>query len=142
MLQWKWTRKREVAALWIAEGYTDQQAADAAEVSRQTIQRWKHELEFAAEVDRLSLMVDIAGRAERLRIAMRAVRQKLKDDGTVRTERDLLDWLKFAQSETDGVKLDLAALAEAASSLAGEGSPGLAEAAEPGDGDEAAEVAG
>ena len=63
-------------------------------------------MEFSAEVDRLSLMVDIAGRAERLRIAMRLVRAK-----GYQSDRDLLDWLKYAQSETDGVKLDLTKLA-------------------------------
>lgn len=50
-------------------------------------------------------MIDIASRAERLRIAMRAVRQKVRADGTPETERDLLDWLKYAQSETIGIKL-------------------------------------
>ncbi len=65
--------------------------------------------EFAAEVDRLSVMIGIASRAERLRFAMRVVRQKTK--GNIETDKDLLDWLKFAQSETDGVKLDLPKLA-------------------------------
>lgn len=138
----RWTASREAAALALAQGYTVAQAAEAAKVGERIVYKWRRDLEFSAEVDRLSLMVDIASRACRLRIAMQAVRQKLKEDGTVRTARDILDWLRFAQSETDGVKLDLAALAEAASSLAGEGSPGLDEAAEPGDGDEASEVAG
>ena len=44
--------------------------------------------------------------AERLRIAMRLVRAK-----GYQSDRDLLDWLKYAQSETDGVKLDLTKLA-------------------------------
>jgi hypothetical protein len=50
-------------------------------------------------------MIDVASRAERLRMAMRVVRQKVRADGTVETERDLLDWLKYAQSETTGIKL-------------------------------------
>lgn len=54
-------------------------------------------------------MIGIASRAERLRFAMRVVRQKTK--GTIETDKDLLDWLKFAQSETEGVKLDLSKLA-------------------------------
>lgn len=70
-------------------------------------------MEFSAEVDRLSLMVGIASRAERLRIAKRVIRQMVRDDNYVWTEKDLLDWLKFAQGETDGVKLDMAAIAEA-----------------------------
>lgn len=50
-------------------------------------------------------MIDIASRAERLRIAMRAVRQRVRDDGTIETDRDVLDWLKYAQGETTGIKL-------------------------------------
>ena len=40
---------------------------------------------------------------------MRVVRQKVRDDGTIDTDRDVLDWLKYAQSETTGIKLGLAA---------------------------------
>lgn len=50
-------------------------------------------------------MIDVASRAERLRIAMRAVRQRVRDDGAIDTDRDVLDWLKYAQSETTGIKL-------------------------------------
>lgn len=117
VIQFKWTRKSEKAALVLSQGFTEEYTAKEAGVSRSTIARWKKNVDFQAEVDRLSLMVDISSRAERLRIAMRAARQKVKGD-YVLTEKDILDWLKFAQSETDGIKLDLAALAEAASSVA------------------------
>ena len=50
-------------------------------------------------------MIDISGRAARLRMAMRAVRQKVRADGSVETDKDVLDWLKYAQSETTGIKL-------------------------------------
>lgn len=113
MSVFQWTKSKSIAALSLASGYTEKQAAAESGVADRTIRRWKNINEFAAEVDRLSLMVDIAGRAERLRIAMRAARQKVKDDGTIDTDKDLLDWLKFAQSETDGVKLDLVKLREA-----------------------------
>jgi hypothetical protein len=63
------------------------------------------------EVDKLTLLTGIALRAERLRIAARAIRQKAPEDADrVKTSRDLLDWIKYAQSETDGVKLDIGAL--------------------------------
>lgn len=39
---------------------------------------------------------------------MRVVRQKTRADGVIETDRDVLDWLKFAQSETDGINLGLA----------------------------------
>jgi hypothetical protein len=50
-------------------------------------------------------MIDISSRAERLRMAMRVVRQRTRADGTLETDKDLLDWLKYAQSETTGIKL-------------------------------------
>jgi hypothetical protein len=66
-------------------------------------------------------MVVIASRAERLRLAMKVIRQKVAKEGAIQTEKDLLDWIKFAQSETDGAKLDLAAVLEAMESAEGPG---------------------
>lgn len=109
----KWTLARSRAAIALAEGKTQKDVAQEAEVTDRTIRDWLRIPDFAAEVDRLSLMVGIAGRAERLRLAQRVIRQKTDDDGVLSTKADLLDWLKFAQSETDGIKLDLAELASA-----------------------------
>ena len=109
--QFYWSSKRQKAALALAEGQSQQAVADAIGVCRKTICNWLCVPEFAAEVDRLSLMVGLASRSERLRIAMRVVRQKVRDDGTIETDRDLLDWLKFAQSETPGVQLSPAEVA-------------------------------
>ena len=103
--QFRWSSKRHKAALALAEGQSQQAVADAIGVCRKTICNWLCVTEFLAEIDRLSCMIDVASRAERLRIAMRAVRQKVRADGTPDTEKDLLDWLKFAQSETTGIKL-------------------------------------
>ena len=103
--QFHWSRKRQKAALALAEGQSQQGVAEAIGVCRKTICNWLCVIEFAAEVDRLSCMIDIASRAERLRIAMRVVRQRVREDGTPETEKDLLDWLKYAQSETTGIKL-------------------------------------
>jgi len=36
---------------------------------------------------------------------MRVVRQKVRADSALETEKDLLDWLRYAQSETTGIKL-------------------------------------
>jgi len=122
MSNFKWTKKREQAALWLAQGYTEAETSAEVGVTDRTIRRWKTDLEFATEVDRLSLIVGIASRAERLRIAMKAIRQKIQDDDTfVVTGKDLLDWLKFAQSETDGAKLDLAAIFAAMEETASSG---------------------
>lgn len=113
MQQFEWNDNRSKAAIGLAEGKTQQQVADECGINRSTVCRWLEHPEFAAEVDRLSLMVGIASRAERLRLAQRVVRQRTGDDGMLTTKADLLDWMKFAQSETDGVKLDLAKLAAA-----------------------------
>lgn len=106
-----WTDERSAAALLLAEGRPKAEVAREINVDPSTIFRWLTVAEFSAEVDRLSLMISIASRAERLRIAMRVARQKVKEDGTIATEKDILDWLKFAQSETDGIKLDLTKIA-------------------------------
>jgi hypothetical protein len=103
--QFHWTTKRHKAALALAEGQSQQAVAEAIGVCRKTICNWLCVTEFAAEVDRLSCIVDISSRAERLRIAMRVVRQKVRADGMPESEKDLLDWLKYAQSETTGIKL-------------------------------------
>lgn len=105
----RWTPERSQAAVMLAEGYTHKQVGDAVGKTDRAIRLWLSEVEFAAEVDRLSLMVGIASRAERLRLVQRVIRQKVKD-GNVETEKDILEWLKFVQGETDGVKLDMAAL--------------------------------
>lgn len=107
-----WTPQRAKAACILAGGGTQKEAAEEAGITDRTIRNWLDEYEFAAEVDRLSLMVGISSRAERLRIAMRVLKQKTQGN-EVKTDRDVLDWLKFAQSETDGVKLDLGKLAAA-----------------------------
>lgn len=87
--QFHWTTKRHKAALALAEGQSQQAVADAIGVCRKTICNWLCVTEFVAEVDRLSDMIDISSRAERLRMAMRVVRQKVREDGTPETEKDL-----------------------------------------------------
>ena len=109
----EWTSKREMAALTLARGETRAAAAEAAGVSERSIYSWMNVPEFAEEVDRLTLMVDVASRAHRLRIANRVIRQMVKDGEIIPTVKDLLDWLKYAQGETDGVKLDLVTLLDA-----------------------------
>ena len=102
--QFQWTSTRTKAALALAEGQSQQAVAEAIGVCRKTICNWLCVTQFAAEVDRLSCMIDISSRAERLRIAMRAVKAKTKD-GIPQSDKDVLDWLKYAQSETTGIKL-------------------------------------
>lgn len=112
MSAFTWDEQKSAVAVALAEGHTQQEVAAEHDITDRTIRRWLQDIEFAAEVDRLSLMVGIASRAERLRLAQRVIRQK-SEGGVVATFKDVLDWVKFAQSETDGAKLDLAALAAA-----------------------------
>jgi hypothetical protein len=74
------------------------------------VQRWLDDPVFGAEVDRLTMMLDITSRAARVRLAKRIVNERIRGQ-KIETKRDLLDWLKFVQSETDGVRLGLAAMA-------------------------------
>jgi hypothetical protein len=62
---------RTKAALALAEGQSQQTVAEAIGVCRKTICNWLCVREFGAEIDRLSIMIGIASRAERLRVAMR-----------------------------------------------------------------------
>lgn len=118
----KWNKKRSNVAIYLSMGLTVKEAAQKAGAGERTIYEWKKHLRFLAEIDRLSLMTDIAGRAGRLRIAKRMVRKKEEE-----SDKDLLDWLKYAQSETDGIKLDIAAIAEASALMADGGSSGTGE---------------
>jgi len=116
----QWTTKKSAAAVALAEGHTQEEVATQQGVTDRTIRNWLAEIEFKQEVDRLSMMVGLASRAERLRITKRIVRERLEADVLFRTGKDLLDWLKFAQSETDGAKSELAtSLAELVASVAG-----------------------
>lgn len=113
MSGFEWTKNRERAALSLACGSTVAVVADMAGVSERTVYRWQNDPEFAQEVDRLTLMVDVASRAYRLRIANRVIRQMVKENENIPTTKDLLDWLKYAQGETDGVTLNLPQLLDA-----------------------------
>ncbi|MGI8656491.1 MAG: helix-turn-helix domain-containing protein [Pyrinomonadaceae bacterium] len=107
-----WDEQKGDVAIALAEGKTQQEVAAEYSVSDRTIRRWLQDTDFASEVDRLSVMTGISARAERLRVAKRVIRSKMAD-AVPRTDKDLLEWLKYAQSETDGIKLDLDAFAAA-----------------------------
>ena len=110
-----WTPKRVAVANDLAEGFTCEETAERTGVSLRSIARLRKNYLFAAEVQRLTLMTGVAVRAERLKIAKRVIRQKVAQEinkitgqkNPILTRKDLLDWLQYSQSETDGVKLDL-----------------------------------
>lgn len=125
----KWTKKRIEAAEMLAEGYTINETARRLGISEKTIDRWKRDIFFSEEIDRLTLMMGTAKRAERIRVAKSIVRKRMQEDEL--TKKDLLDWLKYMQSETDGIKLGLVDLRSTflaeLSELAGPGSDGAPE---------------
>lgn len=104
MADFKWTESAEKAALALAEGETRHRAAVIAGVGERTLYRWLDIAEFTEEVDRLTFLTGVAQKAERLRLAKRIVKQLNY------TKKDLLEWLKYIQGETDGIKLDFAEL--------------------------------
>jgi hypothetical protein len=108
--RFSWTPKRVQVVLDLAEGFTNLEVAERNKVSRQTIWKWQKIQEFEAEVDHLTLMIGIAKKAERLQIVKRVVRQMMRE--VMKIDRDLLDWLKYAQTETDGLRLNLVGLLE------------------------------
>jgi len=126
--KWQWDEQKAIAAKVLGEGYTQKEAAEAAGVSHKTVWNWQNKSpEFAAEVDRCSMMFDVASKAHRNRLLMKAIRQFVREDGNLRTGDDtLLDYIKEARMNTDGVKVDiltqLAAIDAEAGSVAGSGS--------------------
>lgn len=95
--------RKEKAVFLLAMGHTIDEAAKEIGVSEKTIDNWKREPEFLARLDEVSLTVGVALKAERLRMANRIARKLASNRKP--TTKDLLDWLKFAQSETDGSKV-------------------------------------
>src|SRR5215813_13399084 len=104
---YSWSSEKCEAASLLAAGYTNVEVAEHFGVHPRTVSAWLSSEEFSAEVDRLTLMIGVASRTERLRMAMRVIRSRTDENGVIRSNKDALDWLKFAQSETDGVKLDI-----------------------------------
>ena len=114
MAEFQWTAKRTAVAQYRAEGYTQQEAADMAGVSVRSVIRWEKLPEFSEEVDRLVLMMGVALKSERVKIAKRAVRKVMEGEKwMVTSDGGVLPWLKYMQGETDGIKLDLTRLLDA-----------------------------
>ena len=118
MSVFKWTPKKEKAVIALSSGHTQAEAAEQAGVTDRTVRRWESEIEFQLEKDRLTHMLGVSTRAERLRIAMRVVRGRTENTQYPISKADLLDWMKFIQSETDGVKLDMSTIFANAAQMA------------------------
>ena len=124
----KWNAKKSLAARLLGEGYTYAETAAEVGVTDRTIYAWKQIVEFDMEVDRCSMIYGLASKSERNRLLMKGARQFIKD-GKIDTGKDtLLDYIKEARMNTDGVKLDivseLASLDAEAGLMAGSRSDG------------------
>ena len=100
----KWTKKKNAFVEMAAEGEKIVDIARKLNMSIHTAYHWNEDPLIREEIDRLSLMSGIASKAERMRIAKKAARQKMLGDH-VRTKKDLLDWLKFASKEMEGERV-------------------------------------
>lgn len=98
---WTWSKKKlEIAGL-IADGrLTIEDIAKKYGLSSRTIYRWQNQPEFNEKVGQLVLSTDIALKSERIRIARRIVREKLREG----SQKDLLDWLKYIHEEIKEMK--------------------------------------
>ena len=86
MSGFSWSRQKGLVALALAQGETRKEAAESQNVTDRTIRRWLADTEFSAEVNRLSIMIGVANRAERLRIAYRFIRERTEGDIIVTDE--------------------------------------------------------
>ena len=102
-----WSDEQSRAAVMLAEGYTKADVSREIGVHASTITRWTQNEEFAEEVDRLSLMYGLASKAERMRLIKRAAREFERDGKPDVSGFTLLDLLKEARMQTEGVKLDI-----------------------------------
>lgn len=98
----KWNEKRQRAARGLADGKTQRAVAEECGIDRTTLYRWLEHPDFSSAVDELTLVTGISLRAERIRIIKRVIRQFVKEDTAIRTNKDLLEWIKQAQTETSG----------------------------------------
>ena len=107
--EWVWNEDRAKACCMLAEGKSITLVAKEIGCSADTIDAWRGAPEFAAEVDRLTLMTGIALPAHRMRIIKAAIDQRIAEDGTVLSKKDILEWMKLANEEMEGVRTTLLA---------------------------------
>jgi hypothetical protein len=133
--EWYWTSTREKVCVALALGFSPEEieAKEVPEglrvnITARSIYRWKNRPEFDQELDHLSLITGIAAKAERVRFYKKVIRQFIREDGKVLTEKDPLDWIKLVIAETDGLNLGIgAALAEVLTQVASGGQAGPGE---------------
>lgn len=102
MSPFQWHGKKRTAARLLAEGATIIEAADACGVSEKTIDRWKRDITFTDEIDRLTLTTGMANEAELIRAVKRLINRKRGKDGELDSARDVADLIRLLREITTG----------------------------------------
>lgn len=69
-------------------------------ISDRTLRRWAEHPEFQKKVDEIIADIDIAQKAEHIKIAKKVIQAKMKDvDPEKWTKKDLLEWLQYIGEE-------------------------------------------
>lgn len=102
MSAFHWHKKSKLAALKLADGYTEKEAAAAAGVTDRTIRRWKADITFSDEVDRLTLTTGLAVESEQIKLIKRLIQRKRGKDGELDSARDVSDLMRLMREVTTG----------------------------------------
>ncbi len=100
MAKFVWDETKRKAAELQARGELQQSIAKELNVSDRTLRRWAEHPDFQRKVDEIISDIDIAQKAERIKIAKKVIRQKIEQDKDRLSNKDLLDWLKYIGEET------------------------------------------
>lgn len=102
MSSFKWNPRKRKAALMLAQGHTIVEVAKAFEVDSRTIDRWKDDISFMDEVDRLTSTTGLASDAELIRAVKRLIDRKRGKDGDLDSNRDVSELMRLLREITTG----------------------------------------
>ena len=94
------SQNQEKAIISLGGGDKPEKAADIAGVSERTIYRWLENPEFKAMVDEITVKSELATVGGRLRVAYRVAQGRMLNS-IPKSDKDLLDWLKYIQTEME-----------------------------------------
>jgi len=104
----QWTQAQSDAAVMLATGTPKKHIIEQLGIARTTLWNWEQNPVFSIEVDKLSLMHGLASKAYRMRMIQEAVKSfKNKDDSWNTTGTTLLEWIKEARMQMEGVSLNI-----------------------------------
>lgn len=96
-----WDDVKLKAAEGMARGDNRQSLAETLNTTDRTLRRWAEHPDFQRKIDEIIQDIDIAQKSERIKIAKKVIRAKMKDEDPENwTKKDLLEWLKYVGEET------------------------------------------